>query len=790
MELELNLLVFYYHFFGGIMRGYLFIFIVFSFFLSFVGCEKSDQSFLCSLSGTVCGVDGVTYDNKCEADDAGVVVAYSGKCESPTDCASNEDCPAGFICEFLDGADVGCCVPMSNECSVASDCKGDIFIECAGAHWECQEGACVQECGFECPDVECALYCENGFKLDENGCSICECNEPVTCVTDSDCPEGFECLIVNCIDSEDITNCIGGNICVKKQLECEENSDCARGEICVEGFCKVESCVCPEIYAPVCGENGVTYGNACYAGCDNVVVVHEGECEQTNCVSDADCPDGFFCAFPDCSDDRNCLGVGFCKERVICEPINCFLFCENGFKVDENGCEICECNDVVECRSDRDCGAGLQCIDGVCINHFCPSDCRVDRDCGEGFVCQSINCLGADGLPGSVCSPIEDICYSDRDCAFGEVCMFLDYAQYGHCVSQCEPVLCDLYCENGFKVDDRGCEICECNEPQDVCYSDRDCPNGYFCEFLDGCYQDENGEIICVDYGYCVPESSECQSDRDCDYGQECLNGVCVENHSCRTDWDCETGFQCLNSVCTPINSECRSDRDCEYGQECLNGVCIQENQCEPVYCELYCENGFKVDERGCEICECNDVVEFCGGFVGQECPAGYICEYFDGADVGRCVPMSNECLSNRDCEYGQECLNGVCIENNSCIHECGSDVECGIGFTCEELDCMAPNNQSGSKCVPVEIGCIADSDCRDGESCVQNVCIPQENRCESDFDCSIGEQCMSGVCVESNSCSHECDSDSDCMGNLLGVCFPLDCQTSNGQNGSICITF
>ena len=28
---------------------------------------------------------------------------------------------------------------------------------------------------------------------------------------------------------------------------------------------------------------------------------------------------------------------------------------------------------------------------------------------------------------------------------------------------------------------------------------------------------------------------------------------------------------------------------------------------CSPVYCRLYCPLGFKVDESGCEICECND---------------------------------------------------------------------------------------------------------------------------------------------------------------------------------------
>ena len=29
----------------------------------------------------------------------------------------------------------------------------------------------------QCGDVTCAMYCDHGFKVDENGCDICECND-------------------------------------------------------------------------------------------------------------------------------------------------------------------------------------------------------------------------------------------------------------------------------------------------------------------------------------------------------------------------------------------------------------------------------------------------------------------------------------------------------------------------------------------------------------------------------------------------------------------------------------
>ena len=65
-------------------------------------------------------------------------------------------------------------------------------------------------------------------------------------------------------------------------LPCDAGEFCklALGECCCDfqGVCTPVPDACPEIFTPVCGCDGVTYSNTCFADAEGVSVDHEGEC--------------------------------------------------------------------------------------------------------------------------------------------------------------------------------------------------------------------------------------------------------------------------------------------------------------------------------------------------------------------------------------------------------------------------------------------------------------------------------------------------------------------------------
>ena len=88
---------------------------------------------------------------------------------------------------------------------------------------------------------------------------------------------------------------------------------CPQG--CANGNC-VGECTCPDVYLPVCGSDGVTYGNQCKADCKNVTVLHIGECS---------CGDGDVTPPEQCDpavplDIAHCGAGETCTQECRCAP--------------------------------------------------------------------------------------------------------------------------------------------------------------------------------------------------------------------------------------------------------------------------------------------------------------------------------------------------------------------------------------------------------------------------------------------------------------------------------------
>ena len=203
----------------------------------------------------VCGCDGQTYSNACYAAKAGVSIDYIGECVAS--CFADGDCPP----------DQYCVKPLG-------DCDG--------------EGECIDHLP---PEVQCLAVwdpvCGCDGQTYSNGCYAAKAGVSIDYLG--------ECVQM-CFENED---CPPGRYCEKPTGECDGPGDCAHYPD-----------LCQNIWTPVCGCDGVTYSNICYAHREGVNVAHDGECPG-GCFDNADCAPGEYCLTPPAA----CDGPGECVDR-------------------------------------------------------------------------------------------------------------------------------------------------------------------------------------------------------------------------------------------------------------------------------------------------------------------------------------------------------------------------------------------------------------------------------------------------------------------------------------------
>lgn len=233
---------------------------------------------------------------------------------------------------------------------------------CATEAMDTGGGAGPERGGLGKADLIGSCQTEEDDLCGMQGTGTCFCDE--ACLDFGDCCHDADdvCGLEDDDDDDDATFC-GGFL----GQTCDDDEYCAYepGDHC--GFadagstCEPRPEFCPEIFAPVCGCDGETYGNSCDAAAAGTGVMHDGECAPPppggfcGGIANIQCPDGQVCVQnPDSNCDPNLGGAdcgGICvldEPEEECGEVLCALFCENGFQTDENGCEICECADEPE----------------------------------------------------------------------------------------------------------------------------------------------------------------------------------------------------------------------------------------------------------------------------------------------------------------------------------------------------------------------------------------------------------------------------------------------------------
>jgi len=291
-------------------------------------CGAADQTGVCTpkpqacdaILAPVCACDGQTYSSDCAAEMAGSSVLHTGACDSSSGttcggfiagtCAKSEYCNFPIATQCGSGDQTGTCTRIPDACTlqVAPVCGCDNVTysnSCAAASKGVSvlhNGACDVTPGTVCGGLQ-GLTCPDGafcnFPIeakcgagDQTGicdsalakCSgtldpVCGCDGKTY---DNACIAHSQQVSVAAVGacSTQPTSCGGklGGVCARNEY-CNYplSANCGRAD--ATGTCSViHTAACTANYDPVCGCNGMTYGNACEAGLAGMAISSKGEC--------------------------------------------------------------------------------------------------------------------------------------------------------------------------------------------------------------------------------------------------------------------------------------------------------------------------------------------------------------------------------------------------------------------------------------------------------------------------------------------------------------------------------
>jgi hypothetical protein len=481
-----------------------------------IGSCKAAPETCPTISDPVCGCDGKTYGNDCEAAGTGVSVASAGECAPvPSDTCGGLlglKCGAGEYCYFKEGdfcgaADAtGTCMPVGKPCDSTAGsvcgCDGRTY----GSQCEASKlgmsvatsGACEPAPSTCKQNIDCGSgnYCDRGAKCYDVPEGVCRpmptgCSKDLKPVCSCDMKEYSNACEAARAGASVATNGECGSVEPDPNL-CGgiQGIGCDKGEFCFfpmsaacgagdqTGSCNtiVDPASCKDVTDPVCGCDGKTYQNECLARVAGVSAAHIGECELSvlNCggIQGLGCANGEFCDFAKDAMCGNGDMMGTCQTIPEACTAHVDPVCGCDYQTYSNACEANS--------------KGVSVVyAGECIPS--PDSCLASSDCKSGEFCEIPGCLA--GEKGQ-CAPLPTACEPPS----------------GKPVCSCEGLTYPSQCEaqsKGLRI--RDYIACEDIVQPVACKSSGECGAGTFCDFDGHCEGDGFA-------GTCAPIPTACKA--------------------------------------------------------------------------------------------------------------------------------------------------------------------------------------------------------------------------------------------------------------------------------------